>query len=77
MPVQSSGRTISLFPEEQPAPNERDKKLMMAMDGINERYGRGAVRLASENSEGWMPNQERLSPYYTTRWSDIILVTSS
>jgi len=77
MPVQSSGRTLSLFPEDQPAPNERDKKLMLVMDGINERYGRGAVRLASENSEGWKPNQERLSPYYTTRWKDIILVTSS
>ncbi len=74
MPIQYSGRTLSLFPEDQPAPNERDKKLMMVMDGINERYGRGAVRLASENSEGWKPNQERLSPYYTTRWSDIVTV---
>jgi DNA polymerase V len=75
MPVQSSGRTLSLFPEDQPAPNERDKKLMLVIDGTNERYGRGAVRLASENSEGWNPNQERLSPYYTTRWSDIVIVT--
>jgi DNA polymerase V len=74
MLVQSFGRTLSLFPEDQPAPNERDKNLMQVMDGINERYGRGAVRLASENSEGWKPNQERLSPYYTTRWKDVIAV---
>ncbi len=74
MLVKSLVRTLSLFPEDQPAPNERDKKLMLVMDGINERYGRGAVRLASENSEGWKPNQERLSPYYTTRWNDIVTV---
>ena len=44
------------------------------MDSINQRYGRGAVHLASENSESWKPNQERLSPCYTTRWDDIIKV---
>ncbi|MFZ4525788.1 MAG: Y-family DNA polymerase, partial [Chlorobium sp.] len=38
MPVQSSGRTLSLFPEDQPAPNERDKKLMLVMDGINPKF---------------------------------------
>ncbi|MEI7696408.1 MAG: DUF4113 domain-containing protein [Chlorobium sp.] len=31
---------------------------MQVMDRINERYGHGTVRLASENSVGWRPNQE-------------------
>ena len=66
--------TLSLFPEEEPATNERDTRLMQAMDAINQRYGRGAVHLAAENSESWKPNQERLSPCSTTRWDDIIEV---
>jgi len=64
--------TLSLFSEEEPATNERDAKLMKAMDAINQRYGRGTVHLAAENAEAWKPNQERLSPCYTTRWDDII-----
>ncbi len=74
MPVKLSGGTLSLFPEDQPAPNERGKKLMQLMDGINERYGCGAVKLASEASKGWQPTQESISPNYTTRLADIISV---
>ncbi len=73
-PIALAGRTLSLFADEALADSEQSKTLMQIMDGINERYGRGAVRLASENSVGWKPNQDRLSPYYTTRWSDIISV---
>jgi len=69
-----SSTTLSLFPEAVPVQNERDAKLMQAMDAINQRYGRGAVHLASEDAAAWQPNQERLSPRYTTRWSDIIEV---
>ncbi|TLU82523.1 MAG: Y-family DNA polymerase [Chlorobium sp.] len=73
-PVELAGRTLSLFADDEPADSEQSKKLMKVMDGINELYGRGAVRLASENSVGWKPNQERLSPCCTTRWSDIMEV---
>jgi len=76
MPGNAAGATLSLFPEDQPTPNERDKKLMQVMDKLNDRHGRGAVRLASENSEGWRPNQDCLSPCYTTRWRDIIEVVA-
>ncbi len=72
--VALAGRNLSLFADEAAADSEQSKTLMLVMDGINERYGHGAVRLASENSVGWKPNQERLSPSYTTRWSDIISV---
>ena len=56
--VAFAGRTLSLFADEAAADSEQSKTLMLVMDGINERYGRGAVRLASENSVGWRPNQE-------------------
>jgi len=74
VPRASCSTTLSLFAEAAPAADERDAKLMQVMDAINQRYGRGAVHLAAENSEAWKPNQERLSPCYTTRWSDIIQV---
>ncbi len=73
-PEESCSTTLSLFAEEAPVADERDRRIMRVMDDINLRYGRGAVRLASENSESWKPNQERLSPRYTSRWSDIIEV---
>ncbi len=73
-PEESCSTTLSLFAEEASAADERDRRIMRVMDDINLRYGRGAVRLASENSESWKPNQERLSPRYTSRWSDIIEV---
>ena len=74
VPREQCNTTLSLFPEEEPVANERDARLMQAMDAINKRYGRGAVHLAAENSESWKPSQERLSPCYTTKMSDIIEV---
>ncbi len=74
LPVALTGRTLSLFADEAAADSEQSKTLMLVMDGINQRYGRGAVRLASENSVAWKPNQEQLSPCCTTRWGDIMVV---
>ena len=67
--------TLSLFPEEEePEPNRRDAKLMQVMDSINQRYGRSALHLASENTNSWKPNKANLSPNPTTSWNDIIEV---
>ncbi|MEI6691770.1 MAG: Y-family DNA polymerase [Chlorobium sp.] len=74
VPKESCNTTLSLFPEEESVLHEREDKLMVVMDSINQRYGRGAVRMASENSECWKPHQERLSPRYTTKWCDILEV---
>ena len=74
VPKEARSTTLSLFAEEELLPNERDKKIMQVMDAINQRYGRGAVRLAAENPGSWKPQQERLSARYTTRWDDIIEV---
>ena len=74
VPRASCSTTLSLFPEEEPVANERDASLMQVMDAINQRYGRSAVHLASENNNSWKPNQANLSPNRTTSWNDIIEV---
>ncbi|MEI6758702.1 MAG: Y-family DNA polymerase [Chlorobium sp.] len=57
-----------------PAKQERAGQLMQAVDALNARYGTGTLRVASDNVSGWKSRQERLSPRYTTRWSDILEV---
>ena len=53
-------------------------RLMSAMDTLNDRFGRGAVFLASAGNKGdkrsWSMKQERKTPAYTTRLSDIPVV---
>jgi DNA polymerase V len=48
---------------------------MQAFDQLNDRFGRGTVHLgstgASDGPRRWAMRQERLSPQYTTRWSDL------
>ena len=60
---------------EEPAPSRG--RLMQALDGVNARYGRGALQLASagtpdhKNGRGWTMKQERRTPGYTTRWGEL------
>jgi DNA polymerase V len=47
-------------------------KLMQALDGLNARYGRGAVKVSTQGAyTGWQMKQERKSPNYTTSWADV------
>jgi DNA polymerase V len=51
----------------------RGKTIMQAMDQINKRLGKDAVRMASQGFEKtWRLKAERLSPRYTTRFDQII-----
>ena len=68
---------LDLDPEE--TNQEADKaRLMSALDGLNQRYGRGTVLVASTGLDGdrraWSMNQERRTPQYTTRWEDMPVV---
>ena len=49
--------------------------LMTALDGINRKYGRGTVLMASAGLAGdaraWSMKQERRTPAYTTCWEDM------
>jgi DNA polymerase V len=50
-------------------------QLMSALDGLNQRYGKGTVLMASAGAEGkrrvWSMKQERRTPGYTTKWADM------
>ena len=52
--------------------------LMSTIDGLNDRYGRGTVQLASAGLSGdrraWSMKQERRTPRYTTRWEEMPIV---
>lgn len=55
----------------------RHSPLMIAMDKINNYYGQQKIKLASQDLKRiWKMKQEKLSPRYTTRLSDIIEVKS-
>lgn len=57
--------------------NQKHIPLMAAMDKLNARYGQQKLRLAKQASGRiWRMKQEQLSPGYTTRLSDIIIVKS-
>jgi DNA polymerase V len=48
---------------------------MQALDHLNARYGRGAVKVSTQGAyAGWQMKQERKSPNYTTSWTDVPLV---
>lgn len=53
-------------------------KLMLALDGLNKRFGRGTIKMASAgagaSSRVWTMKQERRTPRYTTRWEEIPVV---
>lgn len=52
-----------------------NQKLMEALDKLNARYGRGAVKVSTQGAySGWQMKQERKSPNYTTSWDDVPLV---
>ena len=57
-------------------PVDKDRgNLMAAVDVLNTRFGRSAIRAASALGvgahPGWAMRQERLTPQYTTKWSDL------
>ena len=57
------------------SPSSTDAKagtLMALMDGINQKWGRGAIRLAAERRHHpWQMRRDRMSPRYTTSWADL------
>jgi DNA polymerase V len=63
----------------QPDKPQRDRsRLMVAMDAINGRHGKGTVGLAATGRTGpqrlWEMKQERKTPQYTTRLEDVPVV---
>ncbi len=52
-------------------------KIMSTMDKVNNRYGSSTLKIASEGIEKtWKMKRENVSPCYTTRFDDIVIVKS-
>ena len=56
--------------------SERDRnRLMLALDAVNDRWGRGTVKIGSAKfgkaPKDWTMKQERRTPAYTTDWDDM------
>ncbi len=55
--------------------DERHKKLMQSIDKVNAMFGQQKIRLGSQDpKKTWKMKQEKLSPNYTTKLSDIIII---
>jgi len=55
--------------------NPKHQQLMKVIDQLNTEYGQQKIKLASQDQKRvWKMKQERLSPRYTTRLSDIITI---
>lgn len=55
--------------------DERHKKLMQSIDKVNAMFGQQKIRLGSQDpKKTWKMKQEKLSPNYTTKLSDIIVI---
>ena len=51
-----------------------DTCLMHTLDKLNQRYGRGTVKVSTQGAhQGWQMRQERKSPNYTTQWAAVPL----
>lgn len=68
--VQSDGYTPDLFAE---PPRKNCDRLMAAIDQLNQRFGRGAVRVGTIWPDGraWRMKREMLSPSYTSSWREL------
>jgi DNA polymerase V len=52
-----------------------NSRLMQALDQLNQRYGRGTVKVSTQGAfKGWQMRQERKSPNYTTCWDEVPVV---
>jgi DNA polymerase V len=49
--------------------------LMAVIDGLNQRYGRGTVKVSTQGAfKTWQMNQHHKSPSYTTDWQQVPVV---
>ena len=59
-----------------PAPRPGSDRLMAVVDAINARQGRGTIRPARLATDlGFSMKRERLSPRFTTSWSELLTVS--
>ena len=69
--VPNENLTTRMFEDEK---FQRQHNLMKAVDEINKKFGRDAVRFGSVKIGGWKMKQTRKSQSYTTNWSELLVV---
>ena len=68
--VSTQNRQLTLFSDLDGI--KRSESLMQAIDAVNSRMGRGAIRFGAEGrNHTWSMRQERQTPAYTTCWDDL------
>lgn len=71
--VPAEGRQTDLFGYT--ATRKKSAVLMESLDKVNKKYGRGAVRLASEGyKNAWAMQRNLKSPNYTTDWDELPVI---
>ena len=69
--VNSNQKQLSLFEEE----NCHHPNLMKTIDLINKKFGGAKIKLDSQDlNKTWKMRQNKLSPCYTTKWKDLLVV---
>ena len=55
---------------------QKSDSLMKSFDSINSRYGSTTIHTAAEgvNNKSWSMQRQKISPSYTTRFSDLLEV---
>ena len=72
--VPDEEKQASLFVPVDPEREEKERRLMVAVDKLNLWGGRGTVRAATVGagkSQGWQMRREHKTPCYTTRVEDV------
>ena len=77
MGIESANTQMQLDWLNPPDSDER-KSLMHTIDALNQRFGRHSIRTADQdaagNNAGWRMKRERLSPCYTTQFTQLLQV---
>ena len=76
--VPESARQLNLWGEGEGGPEtiERNRQLMVAVDGLNMQMGQSTVRLGPVGTkQTWGMRREKLSNRYTTRWDELLEVS--
>jgi DNA polymerase V len=70
--VPASQTQADLFDYQDPG---KSKRLMSALDAVNDRWGAGTLHYASSGlMREWKTHFHRRSPAYTTQWDELPLV---
>ncbi len=56
---------------------ERERRLMMTLDNVNQRWGMGTLNYAASGlCQAWKMKRAHLSPSYTTSWAELLVVNA-